>query len=640
MTPVDQIVFATLALVVALAPPLLLRSSRQKWALAEAGYWSAALFSYASVAVLEIRIDPGLLFSLLFVSRTLLFLWLVTSVDETALRWSAKRAAIATGIVYLLLVPHILQWPLDGDEPFFLLITESILRDGDLDLANQYQTLEESAVGRLDLQPQFGDPVGEGGEQYSRHAPLLPVLLIPGNLAGGAYGAVATIALLGALLVFSILRLLEEEGFARVSRSFVWPAVALAPPLLFYATRLWTEVPAALCFSEALRAARSRRWWRMTLFLVLLSLLKLRFGLIAAGLIVVLAIRERPGLKKIAAAALMLTIPIGVVWLSTGEVIGVYQPFELLPGAPLASITGLAGILLDAQTGLLFQAPLWLLGLLAFFRRGTRPALLTTAGLAVVPYVILLIPRAEWHGGWSPPLRYLVVLAPLFALGLASVAKHLPRVVIAVAGAWSAGLVIHGIAYPWRLFRIADGESVVGAMLSRHYGADFSRLLPSLIRPNAAAVVWTLLLVILVVMLVRGRRRIRAATVAALFSVAIAAAVALATTPGRIVHLEDAHVTRHGGELFPHEWTVARFRFEGGWTLREGEAVSFRIRPGPVTIHYESAEGATIALGERELELSPTRGWGSVRADVPPSRERVVLKVLEGTATFDRIAHE
>jgi hypothetical protein len=466
------------------------------------------------------------------------------------------------------------------------------------------------------------------------------VLLIPGYLTGGTYGAVATIALLGALLVFSILRLLEEEGFPRISRSFVWPAVALAPPVLFYATRLWTEVPAALCFSESLRAARSRHWWRMTLFLVLLSLLKLRFGLIAAGLIVVLAVRERPGLKKIAAAALVLTIPIAVVWVSTGEMIGVHQPFELLPGAPLASLTGLAGILLDAQTGLLFQAPLWLLGLLAFFRRGTRSGLLTTAGLAVVPYVILLIPRAEWHGGWSPPLRYLVVLAPLFALGLASVAKHLPRVVIAVAGAWSAGLVIHGIAYPWRLFRIADGESVVGAMLSRNYGADFSRLLPSLIRPNAAAVVWTLLLVMLVVLLVRGRKSMRAATAAVVLSVGIAAAVTLATMPGRIVHLEDAHVTRHGGELFPHEWTVARFRFEGGWTLREGEAVSFRIRPGQVTIHYESPEGATIALGEREVELPPTRGWASVSADVPRSRERVMLRVLEGAATFDRIAHE
>jgi hypothetical protein len=640
MTPVDQIVFATLALVVAIAPPLLLRSNRQRWALAETGYWSAVLFVYGSVVVLGIRIDPGLLFSLLFVSRTILFLWLVMSVDETALRWNAKRAAVATGIVYLLLVPHVLQWPLDGDEPFFLLITESILRDGDLDLANQYQTLEESAVGRLDLEPQFGDPVGDGGEQYSRHAPLLPVLLVPGYLSGGAYGAAATIALLGALLILSILRLLEEEGFGRVSRTFVWPAVALAPPVLFYATRLWTEVPAALCFSEALRAARSRQWWRMTLFLALLSLLKLRFGLIAAGLILVLAVRERPGLKKILAAMIVLVIPIGVVWLSTGELIGVHQPFELLPGAPLASLEGLAGIILDAQAGLLFQAPLWLLGLLAFFRRETRSALLTTAGLAVIPYVVLLIPRAEWHGGWSPPLRYLVVLAPLFALGLASVARHLPRVVVAAAGVWSAGLVIHGIAYPWRLFRIADGESVIGEMLSRHYGADFSRLLPSLIRPNAAAVVWALLLVVLVVLLVRGRVKIRAATAAVVLSVAIAAAVTLATTPGRIVHLEDAHVTRHGGELFPHKWTVARFRFEGGWTLREGEAVSFRIRPGPVTIRYESSEGATIELGGRELELPPSTGWATVRAEIPRSRERAMLKLLEGTATFDRIAHE
>ena len=47
---------------------------------------------------------------------------------------------------------------IDGDEPFYLLITESIVKDHDLDLANQYRDLAHSETGRPDLVPQLGDP--------------------------------------------------------------------------------------------------------------------------------------------------------------------------------------------------------------------------------------------------------------------------------------------------------------------------------------------------------------------------------------------------------------------------------------------------------------------------------------------------
>src|SRR5688500_15072369 len=89
-------------------------------------------------------------------------------------KWSANRAAILAILVYSLLIPAMQRVPIDGDEPFYLLVTESIVGDFDLDLANQYRDLSSTASGRLDLKPQPGDPVGANGEQYSRHEPLLP----------------------------------------------------------------------------------------------------------------------------------------------------------------------------------------------------------------------------------------------------------------------------------------------------------------------------------------------------------------------------------------------------------------------------------------------------------------------------------
>src|SRR5205085_1291507 len=60
-------------------------------------------------------------------------------------RWSATRAAAIAAIVYAFIIPTQMQTPIDGDEPFYLLITESLVHDHDLDLRNQYATLAKSA---------------------------------------------------------------------------------------------------------------------------------------------------------------------------------------------------------------------------------------------------------------------------------------------------------------------------------------------------------------------------------------------------------------------------------------------------------------------------------------------------------------
>src|SRR5207253_2720738 len=65
----------------------------------------------------------------------------------------------------------------------------------------------------------------------------------------------------------------------------VFPFFAFAPPLLFYATRIWPEVPAAFFFVEALRGVRAQRARRWAPALFGLVMLKLRFVLVAVGLI-------------------------------------------------------------------------------------------------------------------------------------------------------------------------------------------------------------------------------------------------------------------------------------------------------------------------------------------------------------------
>ena len=111
------------------------------------------------------------------------------------------------------------------------------------------------------------------------------LLMAPGYALGGLHGALAVIALFGVLLVRSTIRWMEDEGVPDASIRAVFPFFAFAPPVLFYATRMWPEVPAAFFFVEAIRGVRAQRAKRWVPALLGLVMLKLRFVLVAIGLV-------------------------------------------------------------------------------------------------------------------------------------------------------------------------------------------------------------------------------------------------------------------------------------------------------------------------------------------------------------------
>src|SRR5207253_7760050 len=93
-----------------------------------------------------------------------------------------------------------LRSPPDGDEPRYLLMTDSLVRDGDFDLTDNFARQDYRA-----FVPAMGyDMVRpfKGGASYALHYVGLPVALAPGYAAAGRVGATAALAagsLLGAL---------------------------------------------------------------------------------------------------------------------------------------------------------------------------------------------------------------------------------------------------------------------------------------------------------------------------------------------------------------------------------------------------------------------------------------------------------
>lgn len=561
-------------------------------------------------------------------------------------RWSANRAAGAALLVYSLLVPAMQRTPPDGDEPYYLLVTESIVRDFDLDLSNQYRDLSRSVTRRPDLKPQPGDPTGPKGQQYSRHEPFLSILLIPGYLAAGLGGALATIALFAALLARSTVRLLEEEGIDDAAIRLVFPFIAFGPPIVFYAARVWPEVPAAFFFVEGIRGIRHRRAQRWVPALLFLALLKLRFVLVAAPLAAGAMFRARRHFPVVIA---IIALPLFIVWLVSGSATNVHELRDVVAPGVGGPLHGLFGLMLDGAGGLLFQAPFYLLGVFAIARWREMPQGFRLGCLASLLYVLLLIPRSEWHGGWSPPLRYIVFLMPVLALGAATLLRRVGGVpgvaaaspALGVAALWTAGLVIHGVAHPWRLFHIANGESIPGEWLSSLYGSDFSRLIPSMIRLNIAAIVAAVLLTAALIAFAFVRRlpAIPAAPGISLVAALLAAGFVAGQQPGARVDFEDAHVQHIGGELHPHEYTVARFAYRGGWILHEGDALSFLAKRGPATLHYVTGLPTVIELADRRYELRPAEGYQTLRVEIA-GEGRAVLRCLSGGVNLDRLVSD
>ena len=546
-------------------------------------------------------------------------------------RWNANLAGIAAFVVYLCLIPSMTRVPIDGDEPYYLLVTDSIVHDRDLDLRNQYRDAKR-ITGR-DLQPQPSDPVGAHGEQYSRHEPFLPLLRAPGYAIAGLPGALGTIALFAALAVRSTLRLLEDEGSDDATIRVVFPFIAFGPPLVFYAVRIWPEAPAAFCFVETLRGVRQRRPLRWATALFALVLLKIRFVLVA----VMVALKTVRRTRAVVLVAAAIALAIAIVWLISGSPINVHSWEELRQFDPRNYVRGILGLMLDGAGGLLFQAPFYLLGVLAIVRWRETPEAFRLGWFFAALYLFLLVPRSEWHGGWSPPLRYIVFLMPVLALGAASIR----RLCIPIIALWTAGVVIHGLAYPWRLFHIANGENAVGEWLSSATHADFSRLFPSFVRPNFAAFVWSA--AALAAAFVISRKAVAGATALHIPFAALLLVLAfrIGMSPGARVEFEDAHVIHHGGALHPPMYTVARFNYRGGWLLNAGDSLSFRSRGGRCALDYAAPAPADIQTGSAAYHLEPTTGenYATVNVDLPRNT-RAEIKALSGTINLDRLTCE
>ena len=394
----------------------------------------------------------------------------------------------------------------EGDEPHYLMVADSLLRDGDLSLEDDYARGRYRAFHAGELAPHYRVR-GRNGEIYSLHAVGLSLLVLPAYAIGGYPAASFFMAFLAALLAREVRELVRAAtGSAGLAEGVGWLAV-LSPPLIHYAGLVFTEVPAALAVAVVLRCRAAddpRRWWLLEgSALAVLPWLNVRYAPLAVLLLAYLAWR-RPALRLLWGLLVPTIVSAAGLALFHQALYGFFDPRRVYgrrPELSLASLPeGTAGLLLDQEFGLLVYAPVFVLAVPGLFLLGRRDHRRAVASLALV--AVVLVVAGSWHlwrGGFNPPARFLVpVLAPL-ALGVAGALSR----GLAPAGAlllgWSIWTGLAGGAQPQLVHRDRDGTAPFFRRLS---GAEeWTRLLPGFVTAESApdrrslAAVWGVALV-------------------------------------------------------------------------------------------------------------------------------------------------
>ena len=348
-----------------------------------------------------------------------------------------------------------------GDEPFYLLTTQSLISDRDLDLRHQYEARSYRTFFDHADELWFQSVPTPDGRLLSPHNPGLSVLVIPGFILGSLLGVQVQLLLVAAATM-ALAFVLADRLVGH--RTVCWAAalgVGLTATAFIYSTEVYPEFPAALALVLALLIAttRGRPSWTHALCLAAalsaLCWLGVKYAplaLLVSGFFLYRS--DRSGRIALLAAG---TVSAGLfVWFHV-RVFGGLTPYGVnvvyANWDTLRILEGhvgfeerfyrLWGLFVDRRFGIGRWAPLLLavvpgLALLAWRGAAHRVVL----GLVLVQLLIAAFVATTMMGWWFPGRTVLTVL-PLSVVPLAVLADRVPvwgRIALALLGIYTLAI--------------------------------------------------------------------------------------------------------------------------------------------------------------------------------------------------------
>jgi len=394
--------------------------------------------------------------------------------------------------LYLFLASGILapSFPPTGDEPHYLLITHSLLKDHDLNVANNYQNRDYNRFypGKLATH----NRTGKRGEdyQYPTHLFGISLYLVPfywlglhlpamGVLFFVRLGMILLTALLG---VQFYLLLLELLGQPKVS-FYSWLIFTFTVPMVFYSRHIYPEVAVALITIYLFRklrtsdftSSRQIAFWGFGVGAMIWFGMK--YGVTAAVLSLLFLYffwRRRRIDRKVIYFIIPPLISLILMFAFIYYMYGVFSPmaiekglrtYETQSSRPLTqrikadsgpALGTIFASFFDQKRGLFMYSPIYFFALLGLY------LLIKNNKKMVFLLLSLFVPHLTMYayfrrtGGYAPPNRALVlvtwVLAVFLAYFLAYNSNKRFHTAVKVLGATSVCLVILLIYKPHWLY--------------------------------------------------------------------------------------------------------------------------------------------------------------------------------------------
>ena len=345
-----------------------------------------------------------------------------------------------------------------GDEPFYLITTQSLIEDRNLDLRRQYELHSYESF--------FDHPDGlwtqsaarDNGKLLSPHNPGLSIFIIPGFKFGGLIGVQIQMMAV-ASLTFSLAYILLVRITGRLWISWLATiTVAVTSTAFIYSTEIYPEFPAALLLIISLliipRINQSSIWQAIGLLLCLSAIvwLGVKYAPLA-GLVAMWGFwRMTPSARGVFLVSTILSASL-FVWFHL-DTFGGLTPYSVnlvYAGDGTISILGdhfdftrrlyrPLGLFVDQRFGIARWAPILLLVIPAaplLWKIDSLSRLVLT--LLLVQILIATFVVVTMMGWWFPG-RTLVTVLPLMALPLTILFTQSPtwvRILLGVLSAYS-----------------------------------------------------------------------------------------------------------------------------------------------------------------------------------------------------------
>jgi hypothetical protein len=431
---------------------------------------------------------------------------------------------LLTFFIYLLLASGFVARleHLSGDEPHYLVLTHSILKDHDLEVSNNYAHKDYYSFYPGELEPAAHRGKKSASKLYSNHPPGFSIYLLPFYYLGGMHGGRwslfllrGSIAFLAALLSVAIASFIKE--IIKDSKFILlgWLGVTLTSPLLFYSRHLYPEVPAALIsllVVKTIRKIKSATWLKLLFMgagIGMLPWLGQKFLLLSFVLILIALVFLWKN-KRLFSSKLIFMLSalllIGLFYFYLYAIYGNFSPRSIMTGylgeevrtewgkqyfmnwQLKPKVATLLSYFIDQKEGLLIYAPIYIFcftGLYGLYRFTKKDFWLVTVLLLVYVGGHAYVHQSS---GFSPPTRPLVAIIWVFALLLAAsfkicencFEKKLLKAMLFISFIIALLLTIYPDTLYQNIVKNTMEPSKLYSKLSSLY-FDFTRMLPSLL---------------------------------------------------------------------------------------------------------------------------------------------------------------